>query len=180
MRSLVKKLKGENNRSITMDKTKQLMSAMDLANEYGMHERTLTSRLEREHYEGVYYQGRLCYYIDEKARHILEKPVIKRPRNKRHVYSQQELPMDMPKNDAPNAEVKTDEKVAEHHGPCLVTAMEEKCKNCKFFRLSLKDLNGIFGECRIHAPVMSLQKDGSYKQMCPMVSKDDSCGDFTP
>lgn len=153
----------------------------EVALKRGEHVRTMSSRLERAGYEGVYIGKKLCFHMDENAWKVVSQPVRRRHGAINKVARQQELPLEMPtKNDETEAEVKTDEKVAEHHGPCFITAIESKCENCKFFRLSLKDLNGIFGECRIHAPVMSLQKDGSYKQMCPMVSKDDSCGDFTP
>lgn len=85
----------------------------EVALKRGEHVRTMSSRLERAGYQGIYIGRKLCFRMDENAWKVVSQPVTHKTTPTRKVARQQELPFEMPtKNDEPKAEVKTDEKVA--------------------------------------------------------------------
>ena len=79
------------------------------------HKRTLTSRLERNGYKGVYLGRELCFKLDDRAWEILKAPVKHKYKNRR-VFVQQELPLPTAETQAENRqearEVEINEKVA--------------------------------------------------------------------
>ena len=87
---------------------------IQIAEKLHEHKRTLTSRLERNGYKGVYLGRELCFKLDDRAWEILKAPV--RHKYKNRVPVQQELPLPTTETQEENRqearEVETDEKVA--------------------------------------------------------------------
>lgn len=85
----------------------------EIALKRGEHVRTMSSRLERAGYKGVYIGKKLCFRMDENAWKVVSQPVKHKCGAINKVARQQELPLEMPtKNDEPKAESETDKKVA--------------------------------------------------------------------
>lgn len=85
-----------------------------IAEKLNEHKRTLTSRLERNGYKGVYLGKELCFKLDERAWEILKVPVKHKYKNR--VPVQQELPLPTAETKSENRqearEVEINEKVA--------------------------------------------------------------------
>lgn len=84
---------------------------IQIAEKLKEHKRTLTSRLERNGYKGIYIGKELCFKLDDMAWEILKAPV--RHKYKNRVPVQQELPLPTAEPKQENRQESSDLEICE-------------------------------------------------------------------